>query len=221
MKIREIQLISRSEPDTRLKDYDLHVDLFKQIQEKPNSLDYRKLREILLFTNRRDLFAVKVIKSNVYYCIMEKDWKELLVCLLSVINLLEHNAGNQDQIEMAAVENDSLEREYQEMIGYLILLKTRQTQSIQNLLFSNHKNIQFYLAIKQNNFYKLSILYQQLNGYEKTIIKGSFELQILNALKKCFYTLPVDVVIRFMVIEESEIGDYGIHGPIVELKKKK
>ncbi|KAJ3307671.1 hypothetical protein HDV04_002767 [Boothiomyces sp. JEL0838] len=199
MKIKEIQLISRSEPSPKLKDYELHLDLFQQIKENENILDYRKLREILLYSERRDSFTVQVLTSNIYHCIMKKDWNELLVCLLSILDL----------------------EQQQEMIGYLILLKTRLNQPIISLLKSENKMIEFNCAFTQNNFYKLGIIYNEMNEYEKTIVKGTFEQRILNSLKRSFYTLPIQVVAKYMVIHESECKDYGLEGPVIELKKRK
>ena len=198
MKMKNVHLVSRSGINS-LNTNQKQQDYFAFVKENLNSLNLRILRESLVATNRIDEFSIQVLEFSVSYLIKNNEFDLLNGCFQRLFYLYDQlNAPNLLFIDLYLLycysNSDNLQivkiyRKYHKL-GLLAYISCFSTLDFVTLF-------QTYTS-------------ESLNELEKLMIGFCFTKKrhhVYHMLQKSFFTLPVGVLKRFLLLQDKNTWD--------------
>ncbi|KAI8904050.1 hypothetical protein EDD86DRAFT_220738 [Gorgonomyces haynaldii] len=213
-------LISRQDQEAMvLLDFDKQQEYFATVR---NLLDMRRLREALVASQRSDAFAERVLERSVDMTLEARDFEELFVSLVRLVNV--YDLKKESQAEYISLfmlylltinTSDGLFGDYRMILNLYTrccqeLQQDQCIQTVMDLLKALARNVDYILL--QECAQKLSHKQQQIF----TRIQPRLKDRLMSMMIKCFYTYPRSKL-SAIVLQDNDAFEQD---PVILRKRK-
>ena len=231
--MNDVLLLSRSDDKTLLNfsSQEEYFEIILKSEKDSKLLKIRKLREGILASKRRDLFALKVYETSVDECLACRNFNELLLSLMGLMKLyLLFPATAKSRVDEIASY-------------YLLFFTSKSTKDVGFLLKGLDSSIltgdrvsfalRWIKAISNLNYYELSALRSCATLNEKIILESSLpslRARIVEMLTKSYFTIPSEVLLFNLMLMNDKASRSVLEAlipfpinanGIVELKRRR